>query len=559
MVGIATGDMGVDKSGAPGPNFQPGMELRARCTIFAEGCRGSLTKRLLKRFNLRDGRDPQTYGIGVKELWEVPKETHKPGLIVHTIGWPLDFATYGGSFLYHFGDNLVAYGFVVGPRLQQPLAVAVRGNAAAQDPSGHAAAFRGRAAHRLRRAGARRGRLPVAAAADLPRRLPGRRHRRVPQRAEDQGHPHRHEVRHAGRRGGGRDAGRPSRPSLPPIPNACRRAGCGTSCTACATSARASPNGACWGGLVNAALDTYVLRGRAPWTLHHREPDNATLRPASEAPPIDYPKPDGVLTFDRLSSVFISNTDHEENQPAHLHLRDPARRDRGELGDIPQPGDPLLPGRRLRNRRRRGGRAAAADQLHQLRALQDLRHQGPDPEHRLGDAGGRRRAGLSGRDVNHSVAPALHRHGEGRNALIGWQDADTVVQFTGRSCSPCRCCRPAPRPIRCRAAARRRLAAPASPARRRRVPGRPLRGDAERPRLRGRRVPARAGARSGQRRAAPAGVPGLPDGRPAGRGAAGAEAAGQPGRAVAAGRQRCRARQLGRRREPASRPCRGRA
>ena len=120
VVGIATGDMGRDKSGAPGANFQPGMELRARCTIFAEGCRGSLTKRLLQRFNLSDGRDPQTYGIGVKELWEVPKEIHKPGLIVHTTGWPLDSATYGGSFLYHFGDNLVAYGLVVGLDYRNP-------------------------------------------------------------------------------------------------------------------------------------------------------------------------------------------------------------------------------------------------------------------------------------------------------------------------------------------------------------------------------------------------------------------------------------------------------
>ena len=114
VVGIATGDMGITREGEQGPNYAPGMELRARYTIFAEGCRGSLTKQLLVRYNLREGRDPQTYGIGIKELWEIPAENHKPGLVIHTIGWPVDSGTYGGSFLYHWGKNLVSYGYVVG-------------------------------------------------------------------------------------------------------------------------------------------------------------------------------------------------------------------------------------------------------------------------------------------------------------------------------------------------------------------------------------------------------------------------------------------------------------
>jgi electron-transferring-flavoprotein dehydrogenase len=118
--GIVTGDMGVEKSGERGPNFQPGMALRARFTLIAEGCRGSLAKRLVARFGLRDGCGPQTYAIGVKELWEVPKETHRPGLVVHTVGWPLDRATYGGSFLYHWGENLVSTGFVVGLDYRNP-------------------------------------------------------------------------------------------------------------------------------------------------------------------------------------------------------------------------------------------------------------------------------------------------------------------------------------------------------------------------------------------------------------------------------------------------------
>ena len=114
IVGIATGDMGIGRDGKPTDNFQRGMELRAKYTLFAEGCRGSLSKQLIHRFNLRDGHDPQTYAIGIKELWEIPAENHKPGLIVHSIGWPMNANTYGGSFVYHFGNNLVSYGFVIG-------------------------------------------------------------------------------------------------------------------------------------------------------------------------------------------------------------------------------------------------------------------------------------------------------------------------------------------------------------------------------------------------------------------------------------------------------------
>src|SRR6202161_3915390 len=114
IVGIATGDMGIGKNGVPTANFARGMELRAAYTLFAEGCRGSLSQQLIARFNLRDGHDPQTYAIGIKELWEIPAANHRPGLIVHSIGWPLEAGTYGGSFVYHFGKNLVSYGFVIG-------------------------------------------------------------------------------------------------------------------------------------------------------------------------------------------------------------------------------------------------------------------------------------------------------------------------------------------------------------------------------------------------------------------------------------------------------------
>ncbi len=323
VVGIATGDMGREKTGVPGPNFQPGMELRARCTIFAEGCRGSLTKRLLARFNLRDGRDPQTYGIGVKELWEVPKEVHKPGLIIHTTGWPLDSATYGGSFLYHFGENLVAYGVVVGLDYTNPWL----------SPFEEMQRLKTHPAIRPHFAGGRR----IAYGA---RALAEGGFQSLPQLSFP---------------GGclvGDTAGFLNVPKIKGIHVAMKS---GTVAAEAVAEMLASDQDqpasytsrlqaswvwdelyqvrnvrpafskwGLWGGLVNAALDTYLFRGRAPWTLHHRRPDNATLRPADIAPPIAYPKPDGVLTFDRLSSVFISNTTHAENQPPHLHLRDPA-------------------------------------------------------------------------------------------------------------------------------------------------------------------------------------------------------------------------------------------
>lgn len=114
VAGVATGDMGITREGEHGPNYQPGMELRGRYTLFAEGCRGSLTKQVMAHYDLRKGVDPQTYGLGIKEVWEIPAEKHRPGLVQHSFGWPLDDQTYGGAWLYHFGENLVSYGFVVG-------------------------------------------------------------------------------------------------------------------------------------------------------------------------------------------------------------------------------------------------------------------------------------------------------------------------------------------------------------------------------------------------------------------------------------------------------------
>ena len=329
VVGVATGDMGITREGEPGPNHQPGMELRAAYTLFAEGCRGNLTKRLQARYGLRDGRDPQTYALGVKELWEVPAENHRPGLVEHSVGWPLDSRTYGGSWLYHFTDDagrrLVSYGFVVGLDYANPwlspfdemqrfkthpqmrkhfeggrrLSYGARalseggfqsipkltfpGGALIGDGAGFLNVPKIKGTHAAMKSG-------MLAAEAVAEALAGNRPPEpVAYEAKFQGswlYPELREVRNV-------------RPAF-------SRFGL-------------------YGGIAYSALDTYLFRGRAPWTFHHPHADHETLRPASDARRIEYPKPDGVLTFDRLSSVFISNTNHEEDQPVHLRLRDPSR------------------------------------------------------------------------------------------------------------------------------------------------------------------------------------------------------------------------------------------
>ena len=325
VIGIATGDMGVTREGEHGANFAPGMELCARFTIFAEGCRGSLTKRLIARYDLNAGRDPQTYGIGIKELWEIPKERHQPGLVVHTIGWPVDSATYGGSFLYHWGENLVSYGYVVGLDYQNPWL----------SPFEEMQRLKAHPEMRAHFEGGRR----IAYGA---RAISEGGFQSLPKLTSP---------------GGclvGDTAGFLNVPKIKGTHTAMKSGMLAAEAVAEALAAEDAvepasyperlreswlweelcgvrnirPGFAKWGllgGLVNAALDTYVFRGRAPWTLHHPHPDNATLMEAEASQPIAYPKPDGKLTFDRLSSVFISNTNHEENQPVHLRLRDPAK------------------------------------------------------------------------------------------------------------------------------------------------------------------------------------------------------------------------------------------
>ncbi|MDI3308404.1 MAG: electron transfer flavoprotein-ubiquinone oxidoreductase [Acetobacteraceae bacterium] len=323
VTGIATGDMGVTKSGEHGPNYQPGMELHAAYTLFAEGCRGSLSKQLIRRYGLRDGRDPQTYAIGIKELWEIPEEKHKPGLIEHTIGWPLDRATYGGSFVYHLGRNLVSFGFVVGLDYRNPWL----------SPFDEMQRFKLHPEMRRHFEGGRR--LSYGARAlnegglqSIPKlTFPGGAligdaagFLNVPKikgthTAMKSGMVAAEAVAEA------LAAGRPA--ELSAYEAKLRESWVWPELTAVRNVRPAFAKFGLFGGLAYAALDTYVLRGRAPWTLHHTHPDHTTLLPADQAPRIAYPKPDGVLTFDRLSSVFISNTNHEEDQPSHLRLADP--------------------------------------------------------------------------------------------------------------------------------------------------------------------------------------------------------------------------------------------
>jgi electron-transferring-flavoprotein dehydrogenase len=323
IVGIATGDLGIGKDGQPTDGFQRGMELRARYTLFAEGCRGSLSKQLIRRFDLRGGHDPQTYAIGIKELWEIPAANHRPGLVEHSIGWPLDRGTYGGSFLYHFGENLVSYGFVVGLDYRNPWL----------SPFDEMQRFKTHPAVRGHFEGGRRVSYGARALNEGGlQSIPGLTFPGGALIGDAAGFVNVPKIK------GTHTAMKSGMLAAETVADALA-AGGAADLTGYEERLRASwvwqelsqvrnirpafAKYGLWGGLAYSAIDTYLLRGKAPWTFHHRHPDNETLIEAGSAPRIDYPRPDGVLTFDRLSSVFISNTNHEENQPPHLHLTDP--------------------------------------------------------------------------------------------------------------------------------------------------------------------------------------------------------------------------------------------
>jgi len=319
--GVATGDMGLTRDGKPGPNYQPGMALHAKYTLFAEGCRGHLGKQLEARFNLREGVDPQTYGIGIKELWEVPAERHVPGLVVHTAGWPMDSATYGGGFVYHLEDNLVSIGFVVGLNYTNPHL----------SPFEEMQRYKTHPEIRKFIEGGKRlayGARAIAAGGlqSLPKLVfPG-----GALIGDDAGFLNAARIKgsHAAIKSGmlaaeatfaALAAGR-SRDELTAFPQAFRASWLYAELHKTRNFKPYMKKGL-WLGSLLFGIDQKLFGGKVPWTLHNSA-DHTTLKPAAECEKIAYPKPDGVLTFDRLSSVFLSNTNHEEEQPCHLQLKD---------------------------------------------------------------------------------------------------------------------------------------------------------------------------------------------------------------------------------------------
>nr|WP_230405005.1 electron transfer flavoprotein-ubiquinone oxidoreductase [Undibacterium rugosum] len=321
--GVATGNMGVNREGEPGPAFQLGMELHAKYTLFAEGARGHLGKQLISKFDLNKGKDPQTYGIGIKELWEIDPAKHQPGLVIHSAGWPLDSSTYGGSFLYHLENNQVAVGYVVGLGYENPylspyeefqrykthpeirkffeggkrIAYGARAITAGGLQSLPKLTFPGGAligcdagflnASRIKgsHAAIKTGMLAANAVFDALQE--NRQYDEVTAYSAAFESSWLHEELHVARN---------FKPWM---------------------------SKGLYLGTLMVGIDQVLLGGKAPWTLHHTHADHECLRPASEFQPINYPKPDGKLTFDRLSSVFISNTNHAEDQPIHLTLKNP--------------------------------------------------------------------------------------------------------------------------------------------------------------------------------------------------------------------------------------------
>lgn len=322
--GVATGDMGRNKSGEEGANFQAGVELRAAYTFFAEGCRGSLTKELLKRFALNADCQPQTYGLGIKELWQVDEANHAAGSVLHTIGWPLDSKTYGGSFIYHLEAGQVAVGFVVGLDYRNPylspyhemqrfkLHPAVRPLL----KGGKRIAYGARALNEGGWQSMPRLTFPggvlIGCAAGLLN---------VPKIKGT----------HTAMKSGmlAAEAAIKALSAAAPAAELTDYAeSLGKSSVDKelykARNIRPAFRAGLVPGILYSALDTYILGGRAPWTFRHHA-DHDALRDAAGEKKIAYPKPDGVITFDRLTSVALANTNHAENQPCHLLLGDRSR------------------------------------------------------------------------------------------------------------------------------------------------------------------------------------------------------------------------------------------
>lgn len=320
VVGIITGDKGLDHHGQPKPQYQPGIELRAKQVIFAEGCRGSLTQTLFQRFNLRNGVDPQTYGIGIKELWEIPQHLHQAGQVTHSIGWPLDHQTYGGAFMYHFGNNLLSIGFVIGLDYTNPY---LNPYEEFQRFKTHPRIYPLLEKSKRIAYGART--LIEGGWQSIPKlTFPGGLI--IGDAAGFLNVPKIKGIHNAMK------SGMVAAEALAPLLQQTKP----PECTAypeqlknswlwqelyLVRNIRPALRWGLWPGLLYSAMDTYLFRGRAPWTLHHRIPDHSTLKKANECKKIEYPKHDNQVTFDLPTSVYLTNIVYEENQPYHLILK----------------------------------------------------------------------------------------------------------------------------------------------------------------------------------------------------------------------------------------------
>jgi electron-transferring-flavoprotein dehydrogenase len=328
--GVATGNMGVGKDGEPTENFQLGMELLGKYTVFAEGARGHLGRQLIAKYKLDAGKDPQTYGLGVKEVWEIDPKRHQPGFVLHTAGWPMKSDTYGGAFLYHMEDNKVTMGFITGLDYSNPylspfeemqrwkLHPNIRWYLEGDEAKGIKPA---------KRIGYGARAITAGGLMSLPKTV-------FPGGALvgcEAGYLNVSRIKgsHAAIKTGmlcaeaafdAVMAGR-QHDELTAYPAAFEKSWLHAELNKARNFKAWFKKGLGIATFMN-GVEQWLLKGHIPWTLRRNKPDHQYLKPAAECKPIVYPKPDGKLTFDRLSSVFISNTNHEEQQPAHLTLKD---------------------------------------------------------------------------------------------------------------------------------------------------------------------------------------------------------------------------------------------
>ena len=328
--GVATGNLGIGKDGQPTENFQLGMELLGKYTVFAEGARGHLGKQLIARYQLDADRDPQSFGIGIKELWEIDPSRHQPGLVLHTAGWPMENDTYGGAFLYHAENNKIAVGFVTGLGYANPYMSPFeefqrwkthpniryyfendKGEVTAKRLSYGARAINASGISALPKTVFPGGALVGCNAGYLNvSRIKGSHAAiKTGMLAAEAAY----DAIQAGRQGD----------ELSAYPEAFEKSWLHAELKKDRNYKNWFKKGL-YTAIVMTGIEQKLLGGNIPWNLHRDKPDHVHLKPAAECKPIVYPKPDGKLTFDRLSSVFISNTNHSENQPAHLTLKDPS-------------------------------------------------------------------------------------------------------------------------------------------------------------------------------------------------------------------------------------------